>query len=52
LPLTTGSYLGTVWGLLVMGASPSGTFQVTLATETAATNVTMRAGSFIRYRTI
>lgn len=52
LPTTTDSYLATLDGLLIMGGSPSGTFQVTLTTETAATNVTMRAGSFLRYRTV
>lgn len=31
---------------------PSGNIQVTLASETAGTNVTMKAGSWIRYRTI
>ena len=35
----------------VAGASPSGTFRVQLASETAGTNVIMKAGSFIRYRT-
>lgn len=49
---TTGSHLGQLWATLVTGASPSGNFQITLATETAGTNVTMRAGSWIRYRTI
>jgi len=52
LPDTTNSYLAIGGALLIVGASPSGDFQVTLAAETAGTNVTMRAGSFIRYRTI
>lgn len=52
LPATTASYLGKMKALMVMGGSPSGNFQVTLASETAAVDVTMKAGSFIRYRTI
>ncbi len=38
--------------MLLAGATPSGTFKVQLASETGGTNVTMVAGSFIRYRTI
>ncbi len=34
------------------GASPSGTVKVNLASETAGTNVTMKAGSFIKYREV
>lgn len=52
VPTTTGSWPGAMWGTVVTGASPSGTVQVTLASETAGTNVTMKAGSWIRYRTI
>lgn len=51
LPVINRSYLGQMNALLLMGGSPSGNFQITLASETAAVNVTMRAGSFIRYRT-
>ncbi len=46
------SYLGTIQATFVTGASPSGNFQITLASEIAATSVTMKAGSWIRYRTI
>jgi len=38
--------------MIIVGASPSGDFQITLAAETAGTNVTMKAGSFIAYREI
>lgn len=50
LPTTTGSYLARIYGLLRAGATPSGSVRVQLASETAATNVTMKAGSFIRWR--
>lgn len=50
LPNTTQSYPGMMWGAIVSGASPSGDFQIQLATETAATAVYMKAGSFIRWR--
>lgn len=52
LPDTTSSHLAIGGAYFITGGSPSGNFQVTLASETAAVNVTMRAGSFIRYRTI
>lgn len=51
LPVINRSYSGQMQAILIMGASPSSTFRITLASETAAVNVTMRAGSFIRYRT-
>jgi len=50
LPTTTGSWPGFVEANLIVGASPSGTFKIQLASETAGTNVIMKAGSFIRYR--
>lgn len=50
LPIITKSYLGRMEGILVMGGSPSGDLQITLASEIAASSVTMKAGSFIRYR--
>lgn len=37
---------------LVTGPTPVGTFNVTVASEVSASNVTARAGSWIRYRTI
>lgn len=50
LPSTTASFPGSAWGVLIAGASPSGTFKIQLASETAGTNVTMKAGSFLKYR--
>lgn len=50
LPIINKSYLGRMEGMLIMGGSPSGNLQVTLASEIAASSVTMKAGSFIRYR--
>jgi len=52
LATTTESHYGGIEALLVVGASPSGDFQITLASETAGTNVTMKAGSFFMYREI
>lgn len=52
VPTTTGSWPANLWGTLITGASPSGALQVTLASETAGTVVTMKAGSWIRYREI
>lgn len=49
---TTASHYARLEAMLIVGASPSGNFQVTLASETAATNVTMKAGSYIMYREI
>jgi hypothetical protein len=52
LATTTDSHFGGIEALLVTGASTSGDFQITLASETAGTSVAIRAGSFIMYRTI
>lgn len=52
LPNTTASWLANLEGLVIAGATPSGNLQIQLASETGGTNVTMRAGSFIAYRTI
>lgn len=52
LPNTTTSYPAKMRAMLIAGVSPSGTFKVRFASETGGTNVTMKAGSFIRYRTI
>lgn len=52
LPNTTASWPGRVGGIFIAGASPSGNVRVQLASETAATNVTMKAGSFLKYRLI
>ena len=52
LATTTHSHYGGLEALLVVGASPSGNFQITLASETAGTNVVLKAGSFFMYREI
>lgn len=51
LPVANRSYFAEMHAILIMGGAPSGTFQITIASETGGTNVTMRARSFIRYRT-
>lgn len=51
LPNTTQSWPAMVRATVNAGASPSGTVRIQLASETAATNVTIRnVGSFCRYR--
>lgn len=50
-PSTTQSWPGYIGGEISMGASPAGSIKLQLASETAGTNVTMKAGSYIRYRT-
>ena len=50
LPNTTQSWPATVWGLALSGASPSGNLRIQLASETAGTTVTVKAGSYLRYR--
>jgi hypothetical protein len=52
LAATTNSHLGQLLATLVMGENPGSNFQITLRAETAGTNVIMKAGSWIRYRTI
>ena len=52
LPNTTASFPAWIGGNITMGASPSGTVKVQLASETAATNVTIKAGSYLKYREI
>lgn len=52
LPNTTQSYPAQMQATIIAGASPSGTFKLNLATETAATNVTAKAGSWLKYRII
>lgn len=52
VPNTTQSWPGFISGEIEMGASPGGQVQVTLASEVAASAVTMKAGSFLRYREI
>lgn len=48
----TGSFPVMMKATLVAGGSPSDSFTITLESEIAATNVTMRAGSWIKYRRI
>ena len=52
LPNTTQSYSGRIYGAAIMGASPAGDIQIGLASETAGTNVTAKAGSYLKYREI
>lgn len=52
LPNNTQSYLASLEGLIVAGASPAGNMRIQLASETAGTVVTIKAGSFLRYREI
>ena len=52
LPNTTQSWPGSISGACFAGASPSGTVRVQLASETAGTVVTAKAGSFLRYRLV
>lgn len=49
---TTNSWIAIGQAYIIAGASPSGNFQVTLASETAGTSVTMKAHSFVRYMEI
>lgn len=49
---TTNSWMAIGQAMLIMGGSPSGNFQITIASETGGTNVTVKAGSFIRYTAI
>jgi hypothetical protein len=49
---TVSSHYAKLEALIVSGPTPSGNFQVTLASETAGTTVTMKAGSYIMYREI
>lgn len=46
---TTDSYLATMDAIVVAGTSP-GRLELTLASETAGTTVSMRAGSWLAYR--
>lgn len=52
LPDTTQSWPAKIAGTLITGASPSGNLRVIVATETAGTNATIKAGSWLRYREI
>ena len=52
LPNNTQSYPSMAYGTFIAGATPVGNIRMQIASETAGTVVTVRAGSFIRYRTI
>lgn len=52
LPTTTGSWPARVMGSFSTGASPTGSLKIILGSETGGTNVTVKAGSFLKYRTI
>jgi hypothetical protein len=52
VPNTTASWPALVEASFTSGASPSGNFQLTLASETALTNVTVKAGSYLKHREI
>lgn len=52
VPSTNQSWPGFISGDVQIGGNPSGNIQVTLNAETAGTTVTIKAGSFLRYREI
>ncbi len=52
VPSTTQSFPAIIEGLAIAGASPSGSLSIRLASETAGTTVTVKAGSFLKYRVI
>lgn len=52
LPNATQSYGAKIMGTLIAGVSPAGQTRIQLASETAGTNVTIKAGSWLKFRTI
>lgn len=52
VPAANQSYLSRFTALLIMGASPTGNFQVRLRSETAGTQVRVMQGSFFEHRVI
>lgn len=52
LPNTTQSYPARIAGSVMAGATPVGTVKVQMASETAGTVVTVKAGSFLKYRAV
>jgi hypothetical protein len=50
IPNTTQSWPALVYGAAKAGASPSGQVRIQVASETAGTNVTVKAGSYFRFR--
>lgn len=51
-PIANTDFFADAYGTIVFGASPSGSLEVTLDSEIAASVVTMKAGSWLRYRKI
>ena len=52
VPNANQSYLATISGMMLAGGAPGSSLRVQLASETAGTNVTMMAQSFIRWGNI
>lgn len=52
LPNTTQSWPARIRGTVIAGLTPLGTVKVQMASETAGTNVTVKAGSYLKYRVI
>lgn len=52
IPDATNSHMGTVRGMFIAGGSPSGTVKLQLASEIGGTSVSVKAGSFLKYRVI
>lgn len=52
VPSTSQSFPAIIEGVAIAGTAPSGNVRVQLASETAGTNVTIKAGSFLKYRAI
>jgi hypothetical protein len=50
LATTADSHYGGIEALIITSGTTSGDFQITLASETAGTNVQIKSGSFIMYR--
>jgi hypothetical protein len=52
LPNTTQSWPGIIEGEIEAGTTPAGSVRVQIASEVAGSAVTVKAGSFLRYREI
>lgn len=50
VPNANQSYLATMTGVMIAGGAPGASFRVQLASEAAGTKVTMKAGSFLRWK--
>jgi hypothetical protein len=51
-PVAVEPHLIQINGLIISGATPSGSLEIGLATETATIPATFKAGSFFRYREV